>query len=227
VGASRGLGDALASGLPDAGDRVWLVSRTRPSSLELNDNVTRAWIPADLADPGSATVIASGFSGSSIDVLVYNAGVWERGAFEDASPEEISQIVQVNLASLLQLLRLLLPALISASAAKVFLIGSTCGLENEGTQGIAYAATKFAMRGVAHSLRELLRRHGIAVTCLSPGSVASAVPWTDGPDAALDRYQGRRMPVHDLVALLRCIRNLSPASCVKEVQMPAMADPDV
>lgn len=46
VGASKGLGDAFAKG--HIGDHVWIVSRSRPASLALNDGVHRTWIEADL-----------------------------------------------------------------------------------------------------------------------------------------------------------------------------------
>ncbi|MDF2683486.1 MAG: short-chain dehydrogenase [Brevibacillus sp.] len=38
-GASKGLGDAFVKGLPDSGDSVWIVSRSRPESLKIEDGV--------------------------------------------------------------------------------------------------------------------------------------------------------------------------------------------
>lgn len=162
-----------------------------------------------------------------IDVLLYNAGVWESVDFPQVSDTEIQHIVNVNLTSLLLAAKRLMPHLIAAPAAKVILIGSTCGLENEGGTSVAYAATKFGMRGAAHALREVLRPHGVAVTCLSPGSMATDVTWEEGPDAALKRHGQKRIPVHDVIHLLRCLMELSPAACIKEIDMPALLDTDV
>ncbi len=47
-GASKGLGDAFVKGLPEPGDKVWIVSRSRPKSLDINDGVQRVWLEADL-----------------------------------------------------------------------------------------------------------------------------------------------------------------------------------
>jgi len=79
-GASQGLGDAFARGLPGSGDRIWLVSRSRPSSLELQDGAERIWIPADLSEPGAAKTIFDQLQNEKLDVAVYNVGIWEKKA---------------------------------------------------------------------------------------------------------------------------------------------------
>ncbi len=43
----------------------------------------------------------------------------------------------------------------------------------------------------------------------------------------LKKHRGKRMPVADIVAMIRCILDLSPAACVKEITMPALKDEDV
>lgn len=45
-GASKGLGDAFVRGVPQQGDTVWVVARSRPKSLDLEDGIHREWIPA-------------------------------------------------------------------------------------------------------------------------------------------------------------------------------------
>jgi len=49
-GASKGLGDAFVKGLPKQGDQVWVVSRNRPTSIDLKDGVKRIWIQAGQAN---------------------------------------------------------------------------------------------------------------------------------------------------------------------------------
>ncbi len=226
-GASRGLGAAISAGLPLPGDTVWCVSRSEPAELKRTDGVQRRWIQADLAEASAIDTIADQLGSAPVDVFIYNAGIWESASFEEVSEAELQRIVQVNLTSLLLAARRLAPNLKAAVAAKVILIGSTCGLENEGGTAVAYAATKFGMRGAAHALREVFRPHGIAVTCLSPGSIASDLTWEEGPEAALERHRRERIPVHDIVKLLRCLIELSPAACIKEIDMPALRDTDV
>ena len=226
-GASRGLGAALAEGVPEPGDTVWCLSRSRPRCLDLGDGVTRHWIEHDLADPGRFETVASQLGQRRIDLLIYNAGIWEQSQFEAAPDAEIRAIVDTNLTSLLLAARHLMQALRRSPSARVVLIGSTSGLENEGTTSVAYAATKFAVRGVGHALREALRRDGIPVTVISPGSMATDIDFAAGRQAALDAHAGQRIPVQDLVDIVRLICRLSPAACVKELHLPAVADTDV
>ncbi|HXT00496.1 MAG TPA: SDR family NAD(P)-dependent oxidoreductase [Elusimicrobiota bacterium] len=227
MGASRGLGDALSSGFPRKGDIVWLVSRSEPRSLQRRDGVEREWIEADLSSNVSAEIIAKKIGQAPVDLFIYNAGIWEKNPFDKTSTDEIRSIVETNLTSLLLSVHHLLGNLRASARGRVILIGSTCGLENEGTPGVAYTATKFAMRGVTHSLRELLRADKIPVTCISPGSMATDVPFEEGAATALERYNGQRIPVQDVVALIRCIAELSVATCVKEIVLPALLDTDV
>ncbi len=225
-GASRGLGAALAAGAPEPGETVWCISRSRPSVLDAADGVDRRWIAHDLADSHAFAKVTDQIGDRPISLLVYNAGIWESGGFSSANDTEIRAIVDVNLTSLLLAARHLDANLRKAGNARVVLIGSTCGLENEGTGSVAYAATKFAVRGVAHALRELLRPAGIAVTVISPGSMATDIDLSAGREAALAAHDGKRIPVADIVDIVRLLRRLSPASCVKELDIPALADTD-
>ncbi|MBD2534489.1 hypothetical protein H6G97_35360 [Nostoc flagelliforme FACHB-838] len=82
-GASRGVGLGFSVGLPDAGDTVFLISRTRPPSLDRADQVSRVWVPADLSLTQTAAVkVAEAIGDRAVDFLFYNAGIWEENAFE-------------------------------------------------------------------------------------------------------------------------------------------------
>lgn len=230
VGASRGLGEALSRGLPQVGDTAWLVSRSKPQSLTQQDQVDRIWIEADLSSDAASHQLVTALKGQRLDALIYNAGIWESTAFSEAynfaaiAPVDHQHIVQVNLLSAIHCIQAVLPNLKQASQANVILIGSISGIENTGSPEVAYVASKFGIRGIAHALRENLRADGIAVTCINPGMIATEVPYTDGIDQALAQLDNTQIPVHDVVAIVRCILSLSHASCVKEVTMPAMAD---
>lgn len=229
IGASRGLGAAFNHGLPERGDRVWLVSRGRPA-LDLADGVERFWIQADLAEPDAAGRIAAALGAAPVDVLVYNAGIWEDTAFSAdydlarVPAAENARILTVNLGAALAVTQALLPNLKEAPAGKLILIGSTSGLENSRAPEAAYNASKFGLRGLAHGLREHLRPDGIAVTVLNPGSLATGLPYTADPAPTLERYGRAALPLSDVVALVRCLMHLSPAACVKEIDLPAMDD---
>ncbi|USG65953.1 SDR family NAD(P)-dependent oxidoreductase [Brevibacillus ruminantium] len=227
-GGSKGLGDAFVKGLPEAGDRVWIVSRSRPETLERADGVERLWIEADLSTNTASLTIADALQGEDIDVLIYNVGIWESKGFvvgydfEQDDPSEIAEILQVNLTSTITCIQKLLPNLKKAKHAKIILIGSTAGLENTGFAQVTFAASKFGLRGIAHSLRAFVKKFGISVTCINPGAIATQVPYEAGPEKVIAAYQGSQIPLQDIVSLVKCVIHLSPASCVKEIHIPAM-----
>lgn len=229
-GGSRGLGAALSAGLAVDGDSVWLVSRGRPDTLDRSDGVRRTWIQADLSAPQQAAeTIAAALADTPIDVLAYNAGIWEDNAFssdyrfDDVSVQDNINILNVNLTSAVVCIQALLPNLRRAAHAKVILIGSTSGLENIRAPEVAYTASKFGLRGVAHALRDGLRRDGIAVTCINPGSFSS-MPYEAGADAVIARHGDTLIPVQDIVNVVKCVVSLSSATVIKEIDMPSMAD---
>ncbi|WP_054027722.1 SDR family NAD(P)-dependent oxidoreductase [Bacillus sp. FJAT-28004] len=232
-GASKGLGEAFVKGLPEMGDNVWMVSRSCPDSLKLNDGVHRYWIEADLALSDASERIASTLGDVAVDVFIYNVGIWESKGFMDDydfekdDPNEIAKIINVNVTSAITCIQKLLPNLKKSDNAKIFLIGSTAGLENNDYTQISFVASKFGLRGISNALREHVKKYGIGVTCINPGEIATQIPYEDGIEKVLSAYNGTQIPLQDIVSLVKCVMNLSRASCVKEINIPAMLDMSV
>jgi NAD(P)-dependent dehydrogenase (short-subunit alcohol dehydrogenase family) len=220
VGASRGLGLTLAQSLPRRGDGLWAVSRSPPPE-SLIDGKRRNWIECDLSSPTSAIEQIEGALGTRrVDVLVYCAGIWETTGFLAELPEVLERIIAVNLTAPILLCQRLLQAEKVNPRGKIIFIGSTSGLDNEGSRSVAYASSKAGLRTAAFAIREVVRDREIAVTCISPGSIASgkADAATQSPD---------RIATSDIADLIRTIVSLSSTSCVKEIVVPAMRDADV
>ena len=227
LGASRGLGAALVEGLPRKGDTVFGLSRGTPYWLGRKSPIKRHWIEADLCELSAVQNARVILGKTPIDALIHVAGISDPEEFDDIHDDEIAEILDVDLRSFLAFARGLAPSLRRADHAKIIAIGSTSGLENGDGSAVAYTAAKFGLRGACHALRQHFRKNGIAVTCLSPGSIASDIGYGQGAAAALKRHRGKRIPVADIVAMIRCILDLSPAACVKEIAMPALKDEDV
>lgn len=229
-GASQGLGDAFVKGLPIEGDTVWMVSRTRPESLDINDGVNRKWLSIDLSSQQHISSLKETLKDIAIDVLIYNVGVWEKRGFEDDYTfdkdeiEDISNLININLTSTITYIQALLPNLRQAKNGKVILIGSTAGLEHTNSSQVSFVASKFGLRGITNALREHLRGDKIPVTCINPGELAAEVPYEEGAEKAIDLYEGTRIPVQDIVSIVQCVINLSPVSCVKEITIPSITD---
>lgn len=229
-GASKGLGEAFVKGLPEKGDRVWVVSRTYPNSLKVEDGIEKYWIEADLGKPDASHIIANTLNDVTIDVLIYNVGIWESKGFRDDynfeqdDPAEIANIININVTSTITCIQKLLPNLKKSDNGKIFLIGSTAGLENNDFTQVSFTASKFGLRGIGNSIREHVKKYGIGVTCINPGEIATQIPLEDGIEKVLSTYGGTQIPLQDLISLVKCVMNLSKASCVKEINMPAMLD---
>jgi short-subunit dehydrogenase len=227
-GGSRGLGAAFSLGVPSPGDVVWLVSRGEPD-LNDHDGVRRLWIEADLSARGASELVAAAVGDAAIDVAIYNAGIWERDAFRSSydfanvGDDETERIITINLVSAITCMRALLPNLRKSIAGKVILIGSTSGLDHASGPEVAYAASKFGLRGAAHALRENFRGDGIAVTCLNPGNIGT-IKVKDGVVSSMPHEDRRMIPPADLVEIVKSVIRLSNASCVKEIDVMAMTD---
>ncbi|ANY66039.1 short-chain dehydrogenase [Paenibacillus sp. BIHB 4019] len=229
-GASKGLGDAFVRGVPEQGDKVWVVSRSKPESLDLNDGINRIWIQADLSELNAAARVTDKLANETVDVLIYNVGIWEREGFEEHytfdkdEPADISRLIHVNITSAIVCIQAVLPHIRQSAVGKIILIGSTAGLNNSNSTQVSFVASKFAIRGITEALREHTRKDGIAVTCINPGELAAEIPYEEGSERALAAYNGTRIPLQDMVALVKCVVSLSKAACVKEINIPALTD---
>ncbi|MEU4315904.1 SDR family oxidoreductase [Nocardia sp. NPDC024068] len=165
TGGGRGLGAAIAHELaPD--HALLLGGRTaaglEPIRRELPD--ATAW-PVDLTD--YAAVAAATAPIERLDVLVHNAGIADLGTIAESSVRQWRETLEANLIAVVELTRLLLPAL-RAAGGHVVLINSGAGLRaNAGWA--SYAASKFGLRAFGDALR--LEEPSIRVTSIHPGRI--------------------------------------------------------
>lgn len=233
-GASRGLGEAFATSLPQSGDTVWLVSRNKPGFLEKPvGKISYHWIQADLSLPSAAEKIASAVGENALDLLLYNAGIWESTAFskaydfEELDPAENQRVIAVNLTSAIDCVQKLLKNVRRAKHGKIIVIGSTSALPNIGGPEIAYSASKFGILGMVHALREITRPDHIAVTCINPGNMTNEIKLEDEAEYFKNINSASSMPLSDIVKLVQTIMSLSPYACVKEINIPSMSESGV
>lgn len=231
IGASRGLGHALAEGLNHTGRHFYLLSRTMPIVIQNNREISATWIKADLTDTGFIKALQGEVKDTEIDLMIYNAGIWEDRAFSSAydfsldSPEEIMRIITVNLTSAILSVQAVLPNLKKAKTSKVILIGSTSGMENNQSREVAYQASKFGLRGLNNALRENFRGTNISSSILNLGDLAVPVSGDKETDQSKTLYSG--IPMQDVVEMIECIVGLSYSTLLKEVDMPCKKDRNV
>lgn len=171
TGASRGIGRAIAEALGDS-HHVLVGGRDREAVAEVVAGLPDAApFLADLTDEAAVAAAVAGIS--TLDVLVHSAGVLAHyGPFDEATTDKWRTVMEVNLIAPATLTRLLLPALRQARGVVVF-INSGAGL-NAGRGMAVYAASKFALTGLADALRadEAGR---VRVTTIHPGRTATAM----------------------------------------------------
>jgi 3-oxoacyl-[acyl-carrier protein] reductase len=218
AGASRGIGLAVAEHLISQCDRLLAVSRTQAPIGE--------WIPADLAKLVGVETVAKAVGGDRLDALLYMGGTWETNAFtsryrfEDCSDADIERVIAVNLVAPIRLVKALLPALRRSDNPKIVFMGALSGRDNFSGREVANSASKFGLRGVVHSLREELRSQQIGVTIINPGNVGTPEVLADL--AAANLSGGEAIPLTELLSIIDCILSLLQATCIKEIDVPAM-----
>lgn len=165
TGASRGLGAAIARKLAPT-HQLFLGARSVAALERIQTELpnSRA-LAVELTDHAAVANAVAGID--RLDVLVHNAGLGHRGTLADTDAQQWRDLMEVNVIAAAELTRLLLPAL-RAARGHVVLINSGSGLRANAGWG-PYAASKFALRALAESLR--LEEPGLRVTSIYPGRI--------------------------------------------------------
>ena len=171
VGASSGIGAALATELVRRGAQV-AISARRVEDLEAVAGDAMAVVPLDVTDPDAvhrAHADAVERLGG-VDVVVFCAGYWKQFDAAQWDPEVFERHVEVNLLGLNNLLAAALPPMTAAGTGHIVGIASVAGYR--GIAGAeAYGATKAAQINLLEALRAALSPRGIRVTTVCPGFV--------------------------------------------------------
>ena len=165
TGASRGIGAATARALSADHDLV-LVGRDADALRAVAGDCRSARVvTADLTTADGPALAAAGIA--SLDGLVHCAGIAELGRIADSSADQWRRSYEVNVVAVVELTRVLLPAL-RAAGGHVVVVNSGAG-HTAKAGWAAYAASKFAVRAVTDALRE--EEPTLRVTSVHPGRV--------------------------------------------------------
>lgn len=195
TGASAGIGRETARMLAEAGANVVLGARRTERLEELVEEIGADHalaVPTDVRDPeqNKALVSAAVERFGRFDTMVANAGIGMYGGIEDASDEDLTRMLEVNLTGTVWSVRAAVPEMRRNGGGDIVIVASVAGLRGDGNEAV-YAATKFGQVGLAGALDRELRRDGIRVTALCPAGVSTefaiGAGRTEG-DPALDEY---------------------------------------
>ncbi|MHA7291662.1 SDR family oxidoreductase [Arthrobacter sp. MDT3-24] len=171
TGASTGMGAAIAERLAKRGLQVHAFARNEERLQELADRTGAVPHPVDLTDTPALTAAVEGLK---VDVLVNCAGVSRPGNILDSTEDDIDELVDVNLRSLLQLTRLVLPGMVERDKGHIVNISSIAGVYNFYGHTV-YHATKAAVHQVSRQLRNDTVGKRIRVTEICPGRVETEI----------------------------------------------------
>lgn len=101
------------------------------------------------------------------------------------------------------------------------------GVDNHNGNELVFSTTKFALRGIAQSLREILRAYLIGLSVLNLGYLASGYKIDKPTQDVLEQTEYSLIPLADVIQKIHFILSTTKASCIKEILMPAMLDQNV
>ncbi|MBD2001849.1 MULTISPECIES: SDR family oxidoreductase [Cyanophyceae] len=169
TGTNRGIGYEYCRQLQARGDRVIAVCRS--ASEELKQLGVQVEEGVDITSDASVASLRDRLDGTTIDVLINNAGIVKRVTLEDLDFESIREQFEVNALGPLRVTHALLPLLKAGS--KIALMTSRMGSITDNTSGSSYGyrMSKVALSMAGKSLSLDLKPRAIAVAILHPGLV--------------------------------------------------------
>jgi len=180
TGASSGIGAELARAFARGGSSLVLTARSvdklevLASELRKQSGVTVRVVAADLATQEGAGRLTQRLAedGVQVDVLVNNAGYAAFGAFTQTQWPDEAGMLQLNMVTLTELTKRLLPGMVARKRGGVLNVASTAAFQ-PGPLMAVYYATKAYVLSFSEALAEELRGSGVSVTALCPGPTTS------------------------------------------------------
>jgi len=179
TGATEGIGRATAFALGRAGARVAMCARTA-ANVDATVRALRAegidaiGMPCDVSDPECVTAFADfvGRERGTPRIVVNNAGIGRFKPLSELSLEDWDRTMSVNVRSLYLVTRAFLEGMLGEGTGTIVNIASLAG-KNGVEGGTAYCASKHAVLGFSKSLMLEVRKRGLRVVAICPGSVAT------------------------------------------------------
>ncbi|MEL7026612.1 MAG: SDR family NAD(P)-dependent oxidoreductase [Pseudomonadota bacterium] len=195
VGASEGLGRAVAEDLSRAGVNLVLSARNADRLAELAESLpgeARA-VAVDIGDAESVAQAAADVG--QIDGMVFLAGVYWPQPAQKWTPGEIEAMCDINLTGAARVLGHVVPDMVARDEGHIVITGSLSGFR--GLPGaIGYCASKAGVMSLAESMYADLRKTGVDVQLINPGFIKTrltdkndfSMPFIMEPEAAAREF---------------------------------------
>jgi len=202
TGCSSGIGRCVARGLATRGYRVFATARRDKDVNELNAGGFES-LPLDLSDSDSIAAAVNEIlsrTGGRLDALFNNGAYGQPGAVEDLSRDVLRTQFETNLFGWHELTNRIIPVMRQQGHGRIIHNSSVLGFVALPFRG-AYTASKYALEGLADTLRLELRGTDIHVSLVEPGPIESrfranafaAYQHNINPETSVHRDQYLRM----------------------------------
>lgn len=180
TGGSGGIGFYLARELASRKHDIILVARSSEQLSQRCDELSKAFniraefLSLDLSTPDAHLTLKSWLNQNSfsIDILINNAGYGIWNPVEKTKLDELTNMMQLNMNTLVNLCYTLLPDLKTHKKSFILNVASTAAYQAVPTLS-TYAATKAFVVLFTRGLRQELMKSSVSVSCLSPGATST------------------------------------------------------
>src|SRR3990167_4519728 len=176
TGCSTGIGLCAAKALHTKGYRVFATARKDSDVTKLQSlGLESLGLDVNSSDSmRSALNYVLDKTGGTLDALFNNAGFVQAGAVEDLTRDMMREQFETNVFGPMELTNLVIPIMRKQGYGRIIQNTSILGIVAMPLRG-AYNASKFALEGFTHTLRQELRGTGIFVSIIAPGPIYSAL----------------------------------------------------
>lgn len=200
MGASSGIGEALARALAAAGARVALSARRAERIAALAGELPQALaLPCDATDgeamAGARDRLAADWGG--VDVAIYLAGDYVPMRAWDYAPQAAARMVAVNFAGAMAFAAALTPLLLKQGNGQLAFVSSVAGYRGL-PKALVYGPTKAALINFAETLYLDLAPRGLSVFLINPGFVAT--PMTAANDFEMPALISPQQAAEEIIA---------------------------
>jgi uncharacterized protein len=192
TGASSGIGETFARELAASKTNLVLVARSQAKLEQLATELSSKYqikttvIPQDLTQTAAGQVVFEKVKaqGLRIDTLINNAGFGDYGAFSDRPLSKLLEMVQLNIAAVVELTGLFLPLMQERKQGEIINVSSIAGFQPLPYMSV-YAATKAFVLNFSEALWAENKDLGVKILAVCPGPTESEFyDRADFPDSA-------------------------------------------
>ena len=178
TGGSKGIGRGLAAGFAGEGAQVMIVGRDREAGEQAAAELTRAdgpvtFFQGDVSSPEScaAAVAAADERHGGLDIVCCNAGIFPAASLAEMTPDQLDEVLGVNLKGTFFIVQAALPALERSGHGRVIVTSSITGPITGFSGWTHYGASKAGQLGFIRSAALELAKYGITVNAVLPGNI--------------------------------------------------------